>query len=97
MGGDQADTACKEDAVGYSTVRSIEKALRVVRLFERKRFVTAKDVAEELEIDRRNAQNWLMGACVVLPIYVVNEDRRKRSEFMVYTLAREDGDGQDRD
>lgn len=68
----------------------IIKAIRLVHLLMRKKQVIVPDVADELEISRRDAHNWLLAASIVLPIYSPNEETRKQTEYIVYELIDED-------
>ena len=63
----------------------VEKAFRIILLFNRKREVCIADVADELECAYSQAHRWVQDASRVLPIY---ESRKEGCKFY-YQLVRE--------
>jgi len=51
----------------------IEKALKLIALFENNDFVTAAMIMRHLGVCRTNAHRWIKSASLVLPIYEAGE------------------------
>ena len=47
----------------------INRAIRLIKLFETGRPITAKQVGKELNISKRNAYRWIDELSVEMPIY----------------------------
>ena len=75
--------------MGINRCDLMVKAFKVIDLFNSKRNVTSQDVAEYLEIHRKNAELWLRAASLVLPIYNPNELDRGPHDFMIYRWLKE--------
>jgi len=62
------------------------KAIKLIYLLVRKDRIVVSEVADELDISRRCAHNWLLAASIVLPVYSPNEDTRLQTEPIEYKL-----------
>ena len=53
---------------------NIYRAFKIIKMFQNRREVRVRDIADELGMCKQNAQRWINEASRVLPIYELREE-----------------------